>query len=94
MTSQNTADLETIRKRLRYRAWHRGMLEMDLVLGHFADVHLAGFGEDELARFELVLEELDGDLMSWITGQYAIRDDADHEMITRIMAFQAERTSV
>ena len=29
------------RKRLRYRSWHRGMKEMDLILGRFADRALA-----------------------------------------------------
>ena len=39
-------DIAIRRRRLRYRAWHRGTKEMDLVLGPFADAHLEG----ELAR--------------------------------------------
>ena len=32
------------RKRLLFRSWHRGMREADLILGSFAEQHLAGFG--------------------------------------------------
>ena len=39
-----TEDLETRRKRLRYRCWHRGTKELDLLVGRFADAHLAFIG--------------------------------------------------
>jgi antitoxin CptB len=90
-TIHSAEQLAVTRKRLRYRAWHRGMREMDLVLGGFADARLESFEQAELARFEILIEELDGDLLSWITGQYAIREDADHEMMAQIIAFQKER---
>lgn len=91
MTNSSDESLDITRKRLRYRAWHRGMKEMDLILGNFADERLRAFDEAELARFEVVLEELDGDLLSWITGQYAIREDADIKMIEDVIAFQIAR---
>ena len=40
MTANDRPDLERRRKRLRYGSWHRGMREVDLVLGRFADAHL------------------------------------------------------
>ena len=36
----NGESLEKRRKRLRFRAWHRGTREMDLLVGSFADAHL------------------------------------------------------
>lgn len=58
-------------KRLRMRSWRRGMKEMDLILGPFADGPLAGLSEDELDLYERLLEENDQDLYLWVTGAYA-----------------------
>ncbi len=56
-------------KRMRMRSWRRGTKEMDLVLGPWADQHLATLGDDTLAIYEILLEENDQDLMAWILGQ-------------------------
>lgn len=61
--------LETRRKRLRIRAWRRGIKEMDLILGGYADARLAAMDADEVALFEAVLGEADHDLLGWVTGQ-------------------------
>ena len=56
-------------KRLRMRAWHRGIKEMDLILGGWADAHLADLDDATLDAFEAVLAEADHDLYSWVSGQ-------------------------
>ena len=56
-------------KRLAKRSWRRGTKEMDLVLGPYADAHLAAMGEAELAAYDLLLEENDQDLVLWVMGQ-------------------------
>ncbi|MBF9037105.1 succinate dehydrogenase assembly factor 2 [Rhodobacterales bacterium LSUCC0246] len=56
-------------KRLRMRAWHRGIKEMDLILGGWADAHLAYADDATLDQFETVLEEADQDLYQWISDQ-------------------------
>jgi antitoxin CptB len=55
-------------KRLRMRAWRRGTKEMDLILGPFADTHLAGMPAEALDLFEAVLSENDQNLYLWVTG--------------------------
>lgn len=82
-----TEDIQTMRKRLSYRAHHRGTKEMDLILGPFATAHLPGYDADMLSRFEAVLDEADQDFMAWITGQYSVRADADHEIVDAVIAF-------
>jgi antitoxin CptB len=59
--------VETRRKRLRMRSWHRGTREMDLILGRFADARLAGFDAAGLDGFDLLLSENDHDLYRWIS---------------------------
>jgi antitoxin CptB len=57
--------------RLRMRSWRRGMREMDLILGPFADAALAGLGPAERDAYERLLEENDQDLYAWIAGSGA-----------------------
>ncbi|MCE9522465.1 MAG: succinate dehydrogenase assembly factor 2 [Alphaproteobacteria bacterium] len=58
-------------KRLKFRAWHRGMKEVDLILGPFADENAARLSEAELVDFELLLGVPDNDLYDWLSGRSA-----------------------
>jgi antitoxin CptB len=66
--------------RLRYRSWRRGPREMDLMLGPFADRHLAAMNETELAAYERLLDESDPNLMTWLTGQAEPPPDMDRDL--------------
>ncbi len=55
-------------KRLRFRAWHRGTKEADLLIGGFFDAHSARWDETQIALFEQLLEEQDVDIMAWAMG--------------------------
>ncbi len=61
-------DHHTRLKRLRFRAWHRGTREADLMIGGFCDAHCEGWSADEIAHFEALLEEQDVDIMAWAMG--------------------------
>ncbi|MEJ6395215.1 succinate dehydrogenase assembly factor 2 [Gymnodinialimonas sp. 2305UL16-5] len=70
-------------KRLRMRAWHRGIKEMDLILGGWADRFLEGADPDTLDAFETVLAEADHDLFQWVSGQQDTPEDL-RPMLTQI----------
>ncbi len=55
-------------RRIRFRAWHRGVREADLMRGGFFDARHRTWGEDEMAWFEALLEEQDVDIMAWALG--------------------------
>ena len=59
-------------KRLKIRAWRRGIKEMDLLIGGYADAHLAVMSPQELDDFEMLMSEHDQDLLSWATGQHEV----------------------
>jgi len=61
-------DHQTRIKRLRFRAWHRGTREADLMVGGFFDAHHAHWTGAELDWFEALLEEQDVDIMAWAIG--------------------------
>ena len=71
-------------KRLRMRSWRRGIKEMDLILGGFADAELAGLDGATLDAFERLLEENDWDLYYWVTGTQAA--PATHAPLIRRLA--------
>ncbi|MGF1445554.1 MAG: succinate dehydrogenase assembly factor 2 [Pikeienuella sp.] len=77
-------------KRLRLRSWRRGIREMDLILGRFADERLAGLTVPELDAYERLLEEPDWDLYYWVTGAQTV-PEAHAPLIARIAAVFAER---
>jgi antitoxin CptB len=77
-------------KRLAMRSWRRGTKEMDLVLGPFADAHLAGLTGGDLALYDRILQENDQDLMAWILGQSAPPADLA-PLLSRIAAFARSR---
>jgi antitoxin CptB len=61
-------DLDLRRRRAVWRAGHRGMRELDLVLGAYARAHVPGMGDDALAHFESILAAADTDLFDWVMG--------------------------
>ncbi|SDZ49354.1 antitoxin CptB [Jannaschia faecimaris] len=63
------SEVDARRKRLKIRAWRRGIKEMDLILGGYADEKLSEMSDGELSLFEAMLGENDHDLYSWVTGQ-------------------------
>lgn len=62
-------DHETRVKRLRYRSWHRGWKETDLILGTFADEKLASFSPEIIDIYEQLLDENDADIWDWLVGK-------------------------
>ena len=52
-TTRSSEGLDLRRRKLLFRAWHRGMREMDLIMGGFADARVEALSEGELTEFEL-----------------------------------------
>jgi antitoxin CptB len=79
---------EIRRKRLLFRSWHRGTKETDLLLGSFAEQHLATFSEAQLDRYEALLDSDDGDLFDWITGRAAPSPHHDGDIMRMLRDFR------
>ena len=86
-------DIAIRRKKLRYRAWHRGTLEMDRVLGPFADAHIDSLSETDLDRLESVMSEEDPALLKWVMRQDVPPANVDVEFLDRIIADHSARMS-
>ena len=62
-------ELDARRRRLLFRATHRGTKEADLMIGGFVSRHIAGFSGAEMAEVEAVLDLPDVDLSDWLSGR-------------------------
>lgn len=81
-------ELETRRKRLLFRSWHRGTKETDLLLGSFAERHLADFTPEQLDRYEALLEHDDADLYDWLVGRLPPPEGLDTDVFRLLLAFR------
>ena len=73
-------------KRLRFRAWHRGTKEADLMIGGFFDRHGDSWDAAQLDWFEALLEEQDVDILAWAMGNAAVPERWRGTMMTRLQA--------
>ena len=71
-------------KRLRFRAWHRGTKEADLMIGGFFDRYSAEWGEEDMAWYETFLEEQDVDIMAWAIGTQPVPARFEGEMMLKL----------
>ena len=76
---------ETRIKRLRMRSWRRGIKEMDLILGGFSDTGLADLSDAELDVYDVMLEENDHDLFSWVCGHVETPQEFS-KLLQKVMA--------
>jgi antitoxin CptB len=82
-----TSSSEIRGKRLLFRSWHRGTRESDLILGRFADSHLAGFDAGQLDRYEVLIECADADIFDWVSGRAMPPPEHDHDVTRLLLSF-------
>ncbi|MDB5592934.1 succinate dehydrogenase assembly factor 2 [Enterovirga sp.] len=86
--ARDRAGLAPRRKRALFRAWHRGIREMDLIMGRFADREIATLSDDELDELERLMEEPDQLVYAWITGRSAPPAEFDTPLFARLTRSQ------
>ena len=84
---RTSAGLDSRRKQILYRCWHRGTREMDLVLGRFADAHLADLSDGELAELETLMLAPDPEIYKLLSGASETPANYDTGIVRRIRAF-------
>jgi len=71
-------------KRLRFRAWHRGTKEADLMIGGFFDAFAEHWDEAEIAWFEALMNEEDVEIMGWAIGTIPVPERWHGPMMQRM----------
>ena len=90
-SSRSSDGLDARRRRALFRAWRRGTRELDLLLGPFADAHIGGLGDHDLADFEALLDAPEGDVLAWLTGREPVAPKYATALYQAILKFHAAR---
>jgi len=93
-TTRSSAGLDIRRRQILYRSWHRGMREMDLIMGRFADAEIGELSEEDLVEFERLIEVTDRDLLGWITGEIEAPSNYDTTLFRRLKAFHTHTSPI
>lgn len=80
-------ELDTRRKRILFRTLHRGMKEMDMLLGGFTKAEIAHLSDAELDELEEIIPINDQDLYAWITGRKPLPEEWDRPLFRKMLAF-------
>jgi antitoxin CptB len=75
------ASLEPRRRRLLFRANHRGTKETDFLVGRFVAARLERFTQAEIETLEAIMELPDPLLADWLTGRLPIPPEHDQPML-------------
>ena len=86
MSEPQSHPLDARRRRLLFRATHRGTFENDLLLGGFIRAHLDTLDDADLTALEALLDLPDPDLADWLTGRAPVPPEQDTPMLRRIRA--------
>jgi len=87
MTARSSAGLDERRRKLLFRAWRRGVREMDLIVGRFADASIETFDDAALDDFERLIEVPNAELYAWVCGGAAVPADYDRAVTRALIDF-------
>jgi len=73
-------------RKLEYRSRHRGIREMDIVFGRFAEHLLDGLSDSELDDYERILELPDDKLFSWATGREQVPEELRSPLLDSLLS--------
>jgi antitoxin CptB len=81
-----TQPLDPRRKRILYRATHRGTHETDILFGDFLAPRLAAMDDAALTSVESLIDLPDADLADWLSGRKPIPAEHDHPLLQAMRA--------
>jgi antitoxin CptB len=93
-STRTSADLDVRRRRILFRSWHRGLREMDLIMGRFADAEIASLSEADLDELERLIEVPDADLFRWITGEVTTPENYESPVLRRLKSFHSHNAPI
>jgi len=94
MTERSSEELDERRRKLLFRAWRRGVREMDLIVGRFADAHIDKFDAAGLDDFERLIEAPNSDLYAWITRAESAPAPYDTAVLATLIAFHSRGNDI
>jgi antitoxin CptB len=72
-------------KRLKFRCWHRGTREADMMIGGFFDAYHTQWNDLEIDWVEAFIEEQDVDIMGWALGAQPVPSEWRGALMNNLM---------
>ena len=85
--------MDEVLRALKYRAWHRGTREADMMIGGFFDAHWASWDAHERALCAALLTEQDVDIMAWAIGTAEVPERYQGSMMDAFQRLDFIRTA-
>ncbi|MEW6449841.1 MAG: succinate dehydrogenase assembly factor 2 [Pseudomonadota bacterium] len=86
-STRSSEGLDERRRKMLFRSWHRGIREIDLIMGRFADAHIGDLTDAELDQYQRLLDAQEHDLLAWVMGQMPVPPDEDTPVFRRMRDF-------
>lgn len=90
-TTRTSDGLDDRRRKILFRAWKRGIKEMDLIMGRFADARLDQLSAAQMDEFEQLMLVPDQQLYAWISGGEEVPAERDTPLFRELRDFQGTR---
>jgi antitoxin CptB len=87
MTERSSEGLDVRRRKLLFRAWRRGVREMDLIVGRYADAHIESLDDAGLDQFEALIEVPNAELYAWVVGDERVPQSHDTAVLRQLIDF-------
>ena len=78
---------EVLRKRLIYRSKQRGWLEVDLLMGRWAEENVRSLSASELGQYEAIINRETLDIYNMVTGVQPVPPELDTPLMARLQAY-------
>jgi antitoxin CptB len=86
-TTRSSEGLDTRRRQILFRAWHRGMREMDLIMGPFADAAIDRLTDAEVGAFERLIQVPDQMVLAWVMDNGPVPAEHDTPLLQQMRDF-------
>jgi antitoxin CptB len=86
--------MDARRRRILFRARHRGTHETDLLVGGFVAEAVGTLRDSELDALEAMLDLPDPDLFDWLTGRRAVPPELETPLLRAMVDWAQARRGV
>lgn len=74
-----------LKKKLLYKSTHRGCKETDLLFSKFVNQYLDYMNEAELLDYEIILNQTDADVVSWVMGHTDVPKNLQSSIMIKLL---------
>ncbi len=83
--SSSSLERDILRKKMKYLATKRGIVENEIIFDKFINTHYDGLNEIEVNLFNDFLQEYDWDIFAWISEQRNVPEKYKNSNLLKLL---------